>query len=1684
MIKKFYLSILTLTALLCFGAANAWGDETLTLYESSTSSSSHVPVYGSYLDENQHNQFMIPAGDLTEMQGGTIKGLKFYLKSLGSWSSSGSAKPTVVISVAEVDQTNLSALNTTAEFHEVYSGTVDFNTSASPKEWVITFPSNKYYTYGDKNLLIDFVVTAGGKYITTTWHAKPYSGGAYAYNSARSYLPRTTFTYAPAPVSCAKPSDLKKTAGNANSATFTWTKGADETSWQYICLPAESTVDWSDANVQVATSETATVSGLTASSDYKFYVRAYCNATDQSANAVLDFTTPCEAKAVPFNENFNNAASTNYAIPDCWSRIAYVSGTSYYPYVNSSQGVDGSKCLYFSGGASTSSSIIILPILDAPTNTLAISFDYKNSYTNRGQAKIGYMTDPTDASTFQVIKALDRLTTWTSVEEELLTGAPANSYIAIQFAGGSSNSTLLIDNIEVAVPATCKKPGDLKVGATSPTSLKAAWTAKGEETSWNVRYSTDGTNWTTVAAATNPFTLTGLTASTAYEVQVQANCGGEQSDWTASKTATTMCAPTTGIGFSQDFNTEAYGSGVLPSCWSKITNDNSYPKVHNFYAKGCTGRDLYFYGGVTGTSEQIAILPPFSEATNTLYVTLYYSNSTEECDGWYDYSTTSYGQLAIGFITDPTDASTFTAQEVLPRVKAYTKAEVALVNAPVGSYVAICYTGGSVAGEAYVDDISISAIPTCVTPSGLNASPLSSTSAQVSWTSSASAWNLQYSISGANEWTTVNNVTENPYTLTGLTASTDYEIQVQTVCGSEETSNWSSSVYFSTPCDVVSMPFSQNFNSLNTVGQIPSCWDNEEGTTTSPAYKWSYNASGHEGACVRFDSYNNYGDNDNYLKTPEIAVTEAALLSFWYKNPAGGDYSVYYSLDGGATTAGEIITGLTAAAWTKYSAELPAACVGKEVTIVFKGTSNYAYGDAYLSLDDVSVEAVPSCFAPAAPVASDITANSAQLAWTAGGTETAWSLQVSNDGTNWTDVNGVITNPYTLSGLSANTTYYARVKAVCSVSDESEWSDASAPFQTECAAAALPFSEDFSAALSCWTLTNCESSTGVSDGKFMFYYTYNPSQYLITPEIDTENKQVIVEFDYYVSNGSYPETFQVGYSTTTKEVSAFTWGETVTAVNQNNNILKYSDVLPAGVKYVSIQHSSYDKYFLYIDNLIVEELPACPKVKANTLAASNITAHTATIAWSAAKEETAWNLQYKAEGEEWSDVIPVATTPSYTFTGETALAANTVYYVRVQADCAGEGTSEYTDGTFSFETECVAFTVAYGNEWSFGFETEEGAAVNTVPSCWKQLCSTDDVTYAYALVDNEGAKTGSQCLHIEAYHNYSAIAVLPAFSNDLKDLQISFAYKNENTTTNYGQLEVGYYLNGVFTRIGDKLTRVTTYTDMKVDMPDSDLAGAKIAFRIVGAGGYRRTHAYIDDIVVCKKPIVLADNANNADTLAALNGQNLDIVIGRTLVAADYYNTICLPFDVPSLTGTPLEGGDLWAFMYAVEENAELLFRIVEASSIEAGKPYFIAFPDNTENIVNPLFKNVTISATAGQEVGNDVAKLCGIVDQPVVFTPNDQTKLFLAANNTLYWWAGSENSKLNNFRAYFKVSTGSGNAPARYGMPARIIKGEQHATGIDNAKFNDETIKRLENNQVIIIRNGVKYNIQGQVIQ
>ena len=439
----------------------------------------------------------------------------------------------------------------------------------------------------------------------------------------------------------------------------------------------------------------------------------------------------------------------------------------------------------------------------------------------------------------------------------------------------------------------------------------------------------------------------------------------------------------------------------------------------------------------------------------------------------------------------------------------------------------------------------------------------------------------------------IKNVTDTFALLDGLNAATKYAFCVKGDCSSESeglSKNWTYVVPFTTECVVFSLPFVENFNSLSS--GIPVCWDNSEGTTTTSSYCWNYFANGYDGACVRFNSYNNPNNLTNELATPVIVLSEDAQLSFVCKNPTGGDFKVQIAEVGSAERE-DLLTGLTGiTAWTEQEVDL-SAYTGKEVIIYFCGTSNYGSGDAYLYLDNVAVSRISSCKKPASIEVSDITSSSASFNWVAGGEESEFQyIVVAKDSTpDWSVAIDVVGTTALVEGLEANSQYDFYVRANCG----EEKSDArSISFRTDCGAVTLPYQEFFEGDIYCWTMIDCDSNTGLYDGAnyegengFRFFYNKFPPQYLISPEFIASEKKVEVSFYYRAGNANGTETFKVGYSSSTKETTAFNWSEEITAANTWE---LYKDTLEAGVKYIAIQYTADDQYYLYIDNFAVEEI--------------------------------------------------------------------------------------------------------------------------------------------------------------------------------------------------------------------------------------------------------------------------------------------------------------------------------------------------------------------------------------------------------------------------------------------------------------------------------------------------------------
>ncbi len=230
-------------------------------------------------------------------------------------------------------------------------------------------------------------------------------------------------------------------------------------------------------------------------------------------------------------------------------------------------------------------------------------------------------------------------------------------------------------------------------------------------------------------------------------------------------------------------------------------------------------------------------------------------------------------------------------------------------------------------------------------------------------------------------------------------------------------------------------------------------------------------------------------------------------------------------------------------------------------------------------------------------------------------------------------------------------------------------------------------------------------------------------------------------------------------------------------------------------------------------------------------------------------------------------------------------------------------------------------------------------------------------------------------------------------------------------------------------------------------------------------------------------PSVSDEAANIEATFTSLLNTTTDVTINRTFIKNGYFNTICLPFDLATLDGTPLANGELYELTESEEDGGYIDLTLSKVTSLTAGKPYLIKW-NYGENITGPItFNDVTIKASAGTTVTNTIVDFVGTIGRTTL-TPGDEAYLFLGAENTLYYSASDDNTSMKGFRAYFIVKS-SGKSALPHQAPARfVIAAPKTPTAVENVQGEVQSTKVLENGQLYIIKNGVKYNAQGKVVK
>ena len=191
-----------------------------------------------------------------------------------------------------------------------------------------------------------------------------------------------------------------------------------------------------------------------------------------------------------------------------------------------------------------------------------------------------------------------------------------------------------------------------------------------------------------------------------------------------------------------------------------------------------------------------------------------------------------------------------------------------------------------------------------------------------------------------------------------------------------------------------------------------------------------------------------------------------------------------------------------------------------------------------------------------------------------------------------------------------------------------------------------------------------------------------------------------------------------------------------------------------------------------------------------------------------------------------------------------------------------------------------------------------------------------------------------------------------------------------------------------------------------------------------GNGNYARN-------VVIKPQLMLYDDIDNSATLEtyATSGKTTNVqLVNRTFCKDNNWTTLCLPFDVTNLNGTPLEGATVMELNTTSRNGFDsstgtLYLSFKTVTTIDAGKPYIVKW-DSGDNIENPIFENIIITNYKPIVDASETFELNSVYMTgnyaPLYVSGGDQSIMFMGANNVIYY--PTEDVTLNSFHSYFEI--------------------------------------------------------------
>jgi gliding motility-associated-like protein len=680
------------------------------------------------------------------------------------------------------------------------------------------------------------------------------------------------------------------------------------------------------------------------------------------------------------------------------------------------------------------------------------------------------------------------------------------------------------------------------------------------------------------------------------------------------------------------------------------------------------------------------------------------------------------------------------------------------------AFVAVTNQTGvtSTSGDTwFVDNVRV--IPGCTPVTGITSIP-NSDSAVINWTHSfATEFGIEVVPQGAGHGSLGTTVTSPTYTATGLLSNTTYDVWIQVHCDATTTSTWAgpfqittSAVGFSCAAPII-IPPSASSSTYTLATNLNTFYDNvnyinydSTGSTCLPSNAtttWNYLSGDH--AFLSFTP----------ATTGLINITQAVSTT-----SGGGCYGntnssvlIYDSCAnvGTPNCLGAVITSSSPGIYTS-SLNNFYVLAGHTYFIVISSPYQHSATSAGASICFTFTLSGSTCSAPSATAMSykHLLDTSATFSWdNAMSLMSQWqyvALPLPGTGipapptgsetllTTSTNIDNGLT------GLNPDTSYNLYVRSVCG-GTPGPWS-MPFPFRTQCTIFPTPYSTAFTGASTaapepCWTsldlngdtvkfIYSNDSSPGAPQGQIARLYTSNSgnntNDMLITPRVHFDGvtqKRLRYKFKGF---GGYTNIngYVLGESSYTIKISATGIGEqdfTTTidplqTYETGNNWVERIIPIPIGiVGNVNIswhlpQGSLQTATNLTIDDVYIEDLPACSDPMYPSIVAGSITSTSAQLSWTNGYNTSQWEIIAQPMGTAMPSASAsgtIVSTNPYTFTG---LTPSTQYDFWIRSYCDATHQSNWV-GPVSFYTTCIAQPTPY-------YESFNDGDITSKKFCW------------------------------------------------------------------------------------------------------------------------------------------------------------------------------------------------------------------------------------------------------------------------------------------------------------------------------------------------------------------------------